>query len=74
MIQVGDMTMTIRGRKYARSPVVDLQVINITPTTGRIDILKQAREMTVVFRSNTLDGYYEMGNHLCLFKLGDGRE
>jgi hypothetical protein len=71
--QVGEMTLTISGRKYARSDNVTSSYA-VTPTTEKIDMRKQFRELRIKFESNTQGGFYEMGQSLFHLGIGDGRQ
>jgi hypothetical protein len=46
----------------------------LTPTTTKIDMREQRREMTLKFSSNTVGGYYEMGQVLLVGRIGDARQ
>jgi len=73
--QTGNMTLTVKGRKYAKSPVVISQnsPYTFSPTTEKIDIRDQFREMFLKFESNIAGGFYEMGQVLAVIKSGDDR-
>lgn len=73
-IQSGNMSLTVSGREYARSNVVDSDPEIFTPTTEKIDIHEQFREMTLLFESNVIDGYYEMGQTIMVMRTGDARQ
>lgn len=71
--QVGDMTVTVRGRKYSRSADVD-HVETVTDTQEKVDWKEQRRHMRLRFRSNTQGGFYEFGKPLLSAKKGDQRQ
>lgn len=73
-IQAGNMSLTVSGRKYARSPSVDSAPFVFTQTTEKIDMREQRREMSLLFECNDLGGFFEMGNVLLLMRVGDGRQ
>ncbi len=72
-IQDGNLTMTVRGRQYANSPNVDSVPFVFAPTTTKIDLREQRREMTLKFESNAVGGFYELGNTLLIIRVGDAR-
>lgn len=74
LIQTGNMTLTVKGRRYARSNVQNSAPFTFTPTTEKIDLREQRREMTLFFESNEVGGFFEMGNILLLMRTGDGRQ
>lgn len=45
-----------------------------TPTTAKIDMREQRREMYLKFISNTIGGYYELGQCLMVARIGDARQ
>lgn len=45
-----------------------------TPTTTKIDMREQRREMTLKMHSKALGGYYELGQTLLVARIGDGRQ
>jgi hypothetical protein len=45
-----------------------------TPTTIKIDMREQRREMQLKIISNTIGGYYEMGQNLLVARIGDARQ
>lgn len=73
LIQVGDMTLTVSGQDYARSPLVDSDPYPFSPTTTKIDMREQRREMYLRFDSNVVGGFYQMGQSLVLMRYGDVR-
>ena len=73
LLQTGDITFTVNTRAYARSPVVTSQVYGFTPTTQKVDLREQGREMTLRFESNVIGGFYEMNQTLFDIGIGDSR-
>lgn len=71
--QGGNISLTVRGKQYARSESVDSDVYTISPTTEKLDIREQRREMTLLFNSNEVGGDYEMGQVLIMARIGDTR-
>lgn len=72
-IQVGDMSVVVQGRQYARGADVASNPYIFTPDTQKIDFREQRREMSLTFSSNEVGGFYEMGQTLLYVTLGDGR-
>lgn len=73
MVQVGEMTATLIGRKYARS-VETTNDYTFLPTTEKIDIKEQRRQMRWRFTSNTAGGHYEFGLTVMKIGVGDARQ
>jgi hypothetical protein len=73
--QTGDMTLTVSGRDYPneREPFVTTD-FQFTNQTTKIDMKEQRRITTLRFTSNTLGGFYEMGQTLIHVDIGDGRQ
>lgn len=71
--QNGNLSLTVRGRAYANSPVVDSAPYIFDNTTLKIDMREQRREMTLKFESDSVGGFYELGQTLLYFKVGDVR-
>jgi hypothetical protein len=72
--QVGEMTVTVQGHKYAKSSLVDVVEKTFDPTTEKVDLKCQARQLRLKFTSNTVGGFYEMGQTLIALQTGDGRQ
>ena len=73
-VQSGNMTLIVRGQPYATQPSQDSAPYLFTPTTNKIDMKEQRRQMRLRFENNTLGGNYEMGKVLITAKAGDGRQ
>ena len=72
-IQSGDLTLTVNGQEYARGPLQPSVPYVFDATTTFIDTPEQRRFMTLKVESNTLGGFYELGQTLLLFRVGDDR-
>lgn len=72
--QIGDMTLTVKGRQYARSDESVGTPYVFSPKTEKIDIREQQRQMILRFESNVVGGFYEFGMNLNVFRLGDARQ
>jgi hypothetical protein len=70
-LQTGDLTITLKGMKFAMSPQDTPQSYIYDGTTSfKVDSRKQYREMTIRFESNVQGGDYYMGK--CLIELAPG--
>ena len=72
-IQSGTMTFQVTGRPYAQSNDVTSDPYEFEPTTGKIDMRQQRREIRLRFKSNVSGGNYQMGKVLLSVTLGDSR-
>ena len=72
-VQEGEMTLQVTGRPYAQSSDVPSQEYPFDPSTGKIDMRQQRREIRLRFRSNVSGGDYQMGKVLLSVTLGDVR-
>ena len=72
-VQTGDMSLIVTGRPYAQSQDTESQPYVFSPTTGKIDMKEQRRELRLRFISNTLNGNYQSGKILLDADVGDVR-
>ena len=74
-VQVGDMNLYIKGKGYADEQDVTSQLSPYTfsPSTLKIDMKEQYRELRMRFESNTFNGDYQMGRILVSADIGDVR-
>jgi hypothetical protein len=72
-IQDGNITLTVRGKPYARSEERISQNYIFAPLDEKIDLREQQRIMSFRFESNEVGGFYEMGQTLLYLRTGDGR-
>jgi hypothetical protein len=72
-VQTGDMSLVVNGKAYARSNDDVSISYSFTPTTDKIDMREQRREMTLKFTSNSIGGNYKMGQVLMTVNFGDTR-
>ena len=74
-IQNGDMNLYIKGKGYADDQDVTSQLSPYTfsPTTLKIDMKEQYRELRMRYESNTYNGTYQMGRILISADIGDVR-
>ena len=73
-VQTGGMTVTVRGQPYASQPSVDSAPYLFDPTTNKIDMKEQRRQLRLKFESNVLGGDYQLGKTLMHLQKGDGRQ
>ena len=72
-IQSGDMEMYVTGRPFAQSTDVTTGPYVFSPTTGKIDLREQRRELRLTFRSNVAGGDYQLGRLILNADIGDVR-
>jgi hypothetical protein len=72
-IQDGDMELRITGRPFAQSDDVVSDPYVFSPTTGKIDMREQRREIRLRFTSNVAGGNYQLGKLLLDADIGDSR-
>jgi hypothetical protein len=67
------MEIYVTGKGYADDTDVTTGPYEFDPTTLKVDMREQRREMRVRFSSNVFNGNYETGNILLSVDLGDVR-
>lgn len=72
-IQEGNMTVTVSGKEFAQGDDTTPQTLTFTPTTGKVDMRSQFREILLTFESNEVGGFYEAGKILVHTEPGDIR-
>jgi hypothetical protein len=74
-VQIGQMNLYIKGKGYAEDVDVTstLSPYTFQPSTLKIDMKEQFRELRMRFESNTYGGDYQMGNVLVHADIGDVR-
>jgi len=72
-IQSGEMTFQVTGRAFAQSEDVTSAPYAFSPTTGKIDLREQRREIRLIFTSNVAGGDYQLGKILLHANVGDVR-
>lgn len=78
LIQSGPMTVSVIGQRYARDNDVT-QTFDMAQVTGdandlnplKLDLTQQFRLMRLRFQSDTLDGFFEMGEITLMIGPGD---
>jgi hypothetical protein len=71
--QVGDMQLTIVGRPFADGEIEEKGPFVYGENSGKVDLRAEYRLVNLRFRSNIIDGDYEMGRVLITAELGDER-
>lgn len=72
-VQDGQMDVIVTGKGYADDVDQPSSPYNFTPSTLKIDMREQRREMRLRFESNTFNGNYQMGKILLSITTGDVR-
>ena len=72
-IQSGDMSVYVTGRPFAQSADVTSAAYTFTPSTGKVDMREQRRELRLRFVSNVAGGDYQLGKLLLDADFGDVR-
>lgn len=72
-VQVGGMEVVVTGKSYAEGSDDPSDPYPFDPTTPKVDMKEQRREMRLRFRSNTQNGDYFMGRVLLSIDTGDVR-
>jgi len=73
LVQTGSMSMTVIGRKFARSDISESGPFYFDADTGKIDMRVEHREAKLKFESDSIDGNYELGRILLTIEYGDER-
>jgi len=71
--QSGTMSMVVTGKGFADDTDITSDPYNFEPTTLKIDLKEQRREMRLRFISNTVNGDYFMGRVVLNVETGDVR-
>ena len=72
-IQSGTMDVIVTGKGYADGTDEPSLPYNFDPTTLKIDMREQRREMRLRFESNTFNGDYQLGKIILGIETGDVR-
>lgn len=77
-VQVGDMSLTVKGRSNSRSPIISAAPLTFSDTAANPDDetlkMKEIRRlMSFRFESNAQGGHYESGEHYVHISPADGR-
>lgn len=72
--QSGAMSMTVVGRPFAQSQKVEYNgPYEFFDDTGKIDLRVEYRLISLIFRSNDINGNYEAGRTMITAEMGDER-
>ena len=72
-VQSGSMNLYVTGKGYASDVDIVSPAYPFDPTTLKIDMREQRREMRLRFESNVVNGNYECGLNLLSADVGDVR-
>jgi hypothetical protein len=72
-IQSGDMELYVTGRPFAQIADETTGPYVFSPSTGKIDMREQRRELRLKFVSNVAGGNYQVGKILLDADVGDSR-
>ena len=72
-VQVGDMELIVTGKGYAEDTNEPSDPYAFSPTTLKIDMKEQRRQLRLRFTSNTQNGDYFLGRVLLSIDTGDSR-
>jgi hypothetical protein len=72
-IQSGEMSVVVTGRPFAQSEDKESDPYFFGPTTGKIDMREQRRELRLKFISDVAGGNYQLGKLLLNAEIGDVR-
>jgi hypothetical protein len=72
-LQDEEMTIVVTGRPFAQGQDVDSVPYTFGPNTGKVDLREQRREIRLRFRSNIVNGNYQLGKVLLSAAIGDVR-
>lgn len=72
-VQSGQMSLVVTGKGYADDVDVASTPYYFSPSTLKIDMKEQRREMRLRITSNTFGGDYQLGNCLMSVDMGDER-
>lgn len=72
-VQSGEMELYVTGRPFAQSDDVVSDPYVFSPTTGKIDMREQRRELRLKFVSNVAGGDYQLGKVILDADVGDSR-
>jgi hypothetical protein len=72
-VQSESMNVYITGKGYADDVDVTSDPYPFDPTTLKVDMREQRRELRMRFESNVVNGNYECGNILISAEVGDQR-
>jgi hypothetical protein len=72
-VQSGTMQCFVTGRPFAQATDQTSSAYDFTPTTNKIDMREQRRELRLRFVSNVQGGNYQLGKVIITADIGDVR-
>ena len=72
-VQSGDMSVVVTGRPFAQSEDKESDPYVFGPTTGKVDMREQRRELRLKFTSDVAGGNYQLGKLVLNAEIGDVR-
>jgi len=72
-VQDGEMELYVTGRSFAQTNDVTTGPYTFSPSTGKIDLREQRRELRLKFVSNVAGGDYQVGKVILDADVGDVR-
>jgi hypothetical protein len=72
-VQSGPMSVIIKGREFANSPVTESTPQSFEPETEYVDMREQQRQIQLRFESNVIGGDFHMGRTIIHSEPGDAR-
>lgn len=72
-LQDEEMTVEVQGKEFANAPLTSSDPYPFDPSTTKIDMREQRREIRLKFTSNAVGGHYEMGRIILHTEPGDIR-
>ena len=72
-VQSGDMSVVVTGRPFAQGEDKESDPYVFGPTTGKVDMREQRRELRLKFTSDVAGGNYQLGKLLLNAEIGDSR-
>jgi len=72
-VQSGTMSVQVTGRPFAQAQDVTSDPYYFEPTTGKVDMREQRREIRLLFTSNVQGGNYQAGRIILDAEAGDTR-
>lgn len=72
-IQSGEMQLVVTGRPFAQGEDVESGLYSFGPTTGKVDMREQRRELRLKFISDVAGGDYQLGKIIINAEFGDVR-
>jgi hypothetical protein len=72
-VQSGDMSVVVTGRPFAQGEDKESDPYFFSPTTGKVDMREQRRELRLKFTSDVAGGNYQLGKLIINAEIGDVR-